>query len=126
MKKVALALVIMALTLSGCGTKKKEGMRLKATPHSTTLSWSQAGTLTGNNIYRGATSGSETLLTSLTTPVTTYTDTAVTAGAPYCYEVTAVNSADSIPESAKSNEVCVTIPNPQPPAAPTGLTGTAQ
>ena len=117
-----LTCIATALTLISCGAShKKDSLKLKAAPHSATLSWTQ-GTVTsgsppvtGNNVYRGTTSGSETLLISLTTPSTSYVDSAVTAGTMYCYEVTAVNSQG---ESLKSNEECGTIPNPQVPGAP--------
>jgi hypothetical protein len=80
--------------------------------------------ITGNTVYRGTTSGGETVLAPVSsTPFTSYTDTTVTAGATYFYEVTATNC---VGESPKSNEVTAVIPNPQVPAAPTGLTATAQ
>jgi hypothetical protein len=112
-------LVLVLLVVAGCsGQTKKKGLTLTATPHSATLNWTQTGTITSNNVYRGTASGQETLLISLSTPATTYTDTAVTAGTTYYYEVTALNSAAAVPESPRSNEVSGTIPNPQTPAAP--------
>jgi fibronectin type 3 domain-containing protein len=68
------------------------------------------------NIYRGPTSGNETLLTSGVVPLS-YSDTTVTRGNFYCYEITAVNTAG---ESPKSNEICGT--DPTVPTAPSGLT----
>ena len=52
-------------------------------------------------IYRASTSGDETLLTTLG-PVTSYTDTGLTNGTIYWYQVSAVNEAG---EGARSNEV---------------------
>ena len=48
--------------------------------------------ITGYRIYRGTTSGSETLLTNAGGSTTTYTDTSATNGTTYYYEVSAVNA----------------------------------
>lgn len=74
-----------------------------------TLSWSAplsdgGSAITNYNIYRGTVSGGETLLTTIGN-VLTYTDTTVTNGVTYFYQVTAVNS---VGESAKSNEASAT------------------
>lgn len=92
--------------------------------HQVLLNWTQStGTgITGNNVYRGTTSGGETLLYSSTAPITTYTDTSVTNGSTYYYKVTAVSAGG---ESGFSNEVGP-LNIPTPPPAPTGLTGTVQ
>ncbi len=92
-----------------------------------TLSWtvpsSNGGSaITGYNVYRGTTSGSEG-----TTPVGTasgstlsYTDTGLTNGQTYFYKVTAVNS---VGQSMPSNEASATPAAPSTvPSAPTGLT----
>ncbi len=66
-----------------------------------TLNWTAPAGAATYDLYKGTTSGSETLFKSgLTSP--TYTDTAVTAGTKYYYYVVAVNSIGSSPES---NEV---------------------
>jgi hypothetical protein len=56
--------------------------------------------LTGYNLYRGRTTGGETLLTSLGN-ITAYNDTAVTVGQDYYYYITALNVSG---ESYPSNE----------------------
>jgi len=71
-----------------------------------TLSWSAPSSngspaVANYNIYRGTSSGGEQFL-GQTAGLLTYTDTAVTNGTTYYYQVTAVNS---IGESTKSNEV---------------------
>ena len=77
--------------------------------------------VTAYRIYRGASSGSATLLRSVGN-VLTYTDTGLTNGSTYWYQVAAVNAADTGP---RSNEVSVT---PQQattaPSAPLNLVGT--
>ncbi len=66
------------------------------------LTWSgPIGMVTSYNVYRGTTSGGETLYQSgLTSP--TFTDLNVTPGTTYYYKVVAVNAAG---DSAQSNEV---------------------
>src|SRR4029079_11703218 len=72
---------------------------------SVSLQWSApssdgGATITNYNVYRGTASGAETLLTQVGN-VTSYTDSAVTNGTTYYYEVSAVNS---VGEGALSNE----------------------
>src|SRR5205085_9576993 len=59
----------------------------------------------------------------LGSPATSYSDTGLSAGTTYYYEVVATNSAG---DSGPSNVASATTTQPaQPPAAPTGLTATA-
>jgi Glycoside hydrolase family 44/PA14 domain/Fibronectin type III domain len=74
-----------------------------------TLNWNAAPTADSYNVYRGTASGGEALLQSGITG-TTFTDTAVTNGTTYHYQVTAVNAAG---ESSRSAEVSA---RPQLPA----------
>lgn len=103
-----------------------------AVAHSVSLTWTQspdptctptACPVTGNQVLRGTVPGSETLLATLTTPQTAYTDTAVTPGTTYYYQVTAVNVNGP---SAPSAEVLAVVPNNLTPNAPTGLTAVPQ
>ncbi len=85
------------------------------------LSWTASAGATSYNVYRGTTAGGESttaVATGVTT--TTYTNTGLTNGTTYYYEVKAVNSVGT---SAYSNEASAT-PLAAPPA-PTGLAGTA-
>lgn len=82
---------------------------LVVTPSNTTnvLTWdapSSAGTdsITNYKVSRGTTSGSETLLTTVGN-VLTYTDSAVTAGDTYYYEVAAVTGIGTGPESNQAS-----------------------
>jgi len=94
-----------------------------------TLTWqapaSDGGSpITNYKIYRGGAPSTETLLTTVGN-VLTYTDSAVTNGVTYYYQVSAVNSPG---EGAKSNEASATPnappPPPTPPSAPTNLVAT--
>jgi subtilase family serine protease len=89
------------------------------------LSWSApssngGSSVTGYKVYRGTTSGSEALLTSVGT-TTSYSDTAVTNGTTYYYEVSAVNG---VGEGAKSAEASATPATVTVPGAPTNLAAT--
>jgi fibronectin type 3 domain-containing protein len=78
------------------------------------LSWGAALGATSYNVYRGTGAGQESstpIVTGLTT--TTYTDTGLSNGTTYYYQVTAVNPQSTSPanpagESARSNEVSAT------------------
>jgi kumamolisin len=91
---------------------------LTATPgnSSVTLSWAASAGATSYNVYRGTSPGGEgstAIISDIT--ATTYTDSTVTNGVTYYYEVSATNSVGT---SGFSNEVSAT------PAAPTlAITG---
>jgi fibronectin type 3 domain-containing protein len=100
-----------------------------ATPSSTSvaLAWSAPGSnggasITNYKIYRGSTSGGETLLTTVGN-VTSYTDSAVVSGTTYYYEVSAVNSQG---EGALSGELSATVLLPAPTGLKVSVTGTTQ
>ena len=88
---------------------------------SVALAWSAPGSnggsaVTGYRIYRGTTSGGETLLTTLGN-VAGWTDTSVANGTTYYYKVSALNS---VGEGAASNELSARPSAPGgPPSAPT-------
>src|SRR5207253_2935867 len=92
-----------------------------------TLTWqapaSDGGSpITNYKIYRGRAPSTETLLTTVGA-VTSYTDTAVTNGVTYYYQVSAVNN---VGEGPRSNEASATpSAAPPPPSAPCGLVETA-
>jgi RHS repeat-associated protein len=80
------------------------------------LSWSSVVGASSYSIYRGTTSGGETSVSSVA-GTTSFTDTGLSSGTDFYYEVTAVDAAG---ESTKSNEAnAYTVP-----AAPTGVTAT--
>ena len=98
---------------------------LTATPGNAqvALAWTASSGASSYSIFRGTTAGGEST-TAIATGVTTtsYTNTGLTNGTKYYYEIKAVNSAGS---SAYSNEASATPVAPTVPAAPTGLTATA-
>ena len=84
-----------------------------------TLSWqapaSDGGsTITNHSVYRGTSSGGETLLTSLGT-VLTYVDPGLAKGQTYYYEVTATNSLGEGPKSAEVSAMSTAPPDVTPP-----------
>lgn len=92
---------------------------------SVVLTWTQSSTtsptITGHNVYRGTVSGSEVLVYSSTSPITTYTDGPYSIGATYYYRVATVNAYG---ESAYSNEISQGVATV--PASPTTLSATEQ
>jgi phosphatidylinositol-3-phosphatase len=105
------------------------------TTHSATLNWTDpnASGVTSYKVYRAAgtldstgasvaSCGTLAAIATVTAPTKTYADSAVTAGAGYCYAITALNSTS---ESAKSGTVKAVIPGgsttPPPPASSTSV-----
>jgi fibronectin type 3 domain-containing protein len=85
------------------------------------ISWSAATGASTYNVYRGTTSGGESLDTSGVTG-TFFEDSGLGDGTTYYYEITAVNSSG---ESARSTEVSVTT-LPATPATFTATPGDSQ
>src|SRR5207247_1630419 len=90
-----------------------------------TLTWqapaSDGGSpITNYRIYRGTSSNGETLLATIGN-VLTYTDTSVTNGVTYYYQVSAVNAAG---EGPRSNEASATPSPPPPPPPDFGISAT--
>ncbi len=92
---------------------------LKATAgiNSVNLTWTApasngGATITGYQIYRGTSAGSETLYQTVAN-VTTYFDQSVTSGITYYYKIKAINSVGS---STLSSEASATPTAPTPPS----------
>jgi fibronectin type 3 domain-containing protein len=86
-----------------------QNLQLSSSDQQIVLTWNApaddgGSAITNYKIYRGTTSGSETYLTTVGN-VLTYTDTGLTNGVTYYYQVSAVNSAG---EGLKSNEASAT------------------
>jgi len=91
---------------------------------SVSLSWSAPSTnggsaVIGYNVYRGLSSGQETMLVRVTS--TSYVATSLTNGTKYYFKVTAVNG---VGEGKTSNEASAT-PEPTVPGPPSNLTARA-
>jgi hypothetical protein len=86
------------------------------------LAWNASIGAASYNLYRSVNGGAYSQLNTSPITMTSYTDSSLTNGTPYCYEATAVNSFG---ESAKSSPVCATPQPPPSPPTPTGLTATA-
>ncbi len=116
--------VYKALQAAGTSTAPGVPLNLTATAGNgqVSLSWQSSLGAVSYNIYRATASGAEGQ-TPYRTGVTTasFTDTGVTNGTTYYYQVTAVNSAGA--QSSPSNEASA-IPAAIP-AAPSNLTATA-
>lgn len=99
------------------------GLTATAGQDQVSLSWTAGSGATSYNVYRGTSSGGESS-TAIATGVTgtTYTNTGLTSGTKYYFEVAAVNSAGT---SGKSNEASATPTAPTAPAAPSGLAASA-
>jgi fibronectin type 3 domain-containing protein len=102
---------------------------LSGTPGSkvANLSWSTSSDggspITGYRIYRSTKSGGETLLKSVGL-VTSYTDTMLSNGTHYFYEVSAVNAVGASPLSAEISVTPATPPSsPSPSVNANGVAG---
>jgi Abnormal spindle-like microcephaly-assoc'd, ASPM-SPD-2-Hydin len=88
------------------------GTATAAAAHQVALNWdapaSSPDPVAGYNIYRATGGGSFVLINSSPDLMVAYTDTGVTSGAAYSYQVTSVDYSGI--ESVPSNQVSVTIP----------------
>jgi len=75
--------------------------------------------ITNYSVYRGTSSGAETLVIKLG-PVLTHIDSGLANGQPYYYEVTANNSVGEGPKSSEASATPAAVPS-----EPQGLTATA-
>jgi fibronectin type 3 domain-containing protein len=95
---------------------------LAATPGNgtVTLSWTGSAGATSYKVYRGTTSDGEAVAAIATTnsSTTTFTDSGLTNGTTYFYNVAAINSVGTSPDS---NEVSVVPVNNGPPSIPSGV-----
>ena len=100
------------------------GLTARAGNTQITLSWSSSTAALRTNIYRGTTSGGEaaTPIATITDHSLTYTDSGLTNGQIYYYQVTGADGGGGggYGESTPSAEASAT-PMPPLPVAPTGL-----
>jgi hypothetical protein len=98
------------------------GLKATASSGQVALTWTASTGATSYKVYRSTSQGGEgatAYQTGLT--ATAFTDTGVSNGTTYYYQISAVNT---VGESARTVEVSAT-PQVPPPAAPTGLTAAA-
>jgi subtilisin family serine protease/fibronectin type 3 domain-containing protein len=86
------------------------------------LSWSGPASdggspLTAYRVYRGTSSGGETLLTTLGPSTTSFSDTGLTNGTTYFYAVSAVNAIGETPSNERSAKPTGPPSAPQTPSA---------
>ena len=98
-----------------CPARRRSTVGDRGQRHASSLTWSApasdgGATITGYKIYRGTSSGGETLLTTVGN-VTSYKDTRPSNGTTYYYKVAAVNA---VGEGALSNERSATPAAPRP------------
>jgi hypothetical protein len=99
-------------------------LQASASPGQIALSWSASSGATSYRVYRGTSPGGESI-TPIATNLTgtSFTDTNVTSGPTYYYEVTAVNGAG---ESAMSVEASASLAPPAIPPNPLAQGGIKQ
>jgi fibronectin type 3 domain-containing protein len=77
--------------------------------HKITVNWEKAPRAVSYNVYRRP-YRSDTYTKVATANTNNYEDPAVQSGERYCYAVTSIDSKGQ--ESARSKEICLTVPNP--------------
>jgi fibronectin type 3 domain-containing protein len=114
------ALVAYGLLTSSAPPAAPASLTASASPGQVFLTWSASGGAATYNVYRGTSPGGESA-TPVATGIanTSFTDSRLTVGTTYYYQVTAVNAFG---ESGKSPEASANPPGVAPPAAPTNLT----
>ena len=115
------------MTVSPAAASSPAGpTNLAATPGNRTvrLSWTGSAGATSYNIYRGPVSDGEAIAAVASTngSTTTFTDSGLTNGTTYFYNVAAVNGVGTSPDS---NEVSVIPVNNTPPSTPGGVSARA-
>ena len=113
--------------VSGAAPGAPTALTATAASGQVTLNWAAptsvgSASITGYNVLRGtASQGESSVPVATNISGTTFTDTGLTNGTTYFYEVVAVNAAGP---SAPSNEASATPPSPPAASAPTVLTST--
>src|SRR5712664_2617661 len=106
--------IILTVTSSTPPPATPTGLTATAGNAQVSLAWNASSGAASYNLYRSVNGGAYTLLNTNPITTTSYTDSSLTNGTPYCYEATAVNSSG---ESAKSSPACATPQPPPPPPA---------
>jgi fibronectin type 3 domain-containing protein len=123
--------VTVSLTASSSSTTvpgAPTGVSATAGSGSIAMAWTAPAStggsaITSYSIYRGTSTGQETLLGTASSTARSYTDTAVVSGTTYYYQVAAVNAMGTSSRSAEASAKVPTVLTV--PGAPTGLTASA-
>jgi fibronectin type 3 domain-containing protein len=78
-------------------------------PHKLTINWEKVPHAVSYNVYRRS-YRAETYTKLATSNTNGYEDPTVQSGERYCYEITSIDSKGT--ESARSKEICQTVPFP--------------
>lgn len=78
-------------------------------PHKIVVNWNSVPRAVSYNVYRRP-YRSETYIKVGSSNTNSYEDPAVQSGERYCYQVTSINPKGQ--ESARSKEICQTVPSP--------------
>jgi len=103
--------IILTVTSSAPPPPTPTGLTATAGNAQVSLAWNASSGAASYNLYRSVNGGAYSQLNTSPITATSFTDSGLTNGTPYCYEATAVNSSG---ESAKSSPACAT-PQPLPP-----------
>lgn len=131
-KNVSASVTVTASPINGTVPSAPQNVTAAAGNGQVTLSWQAPANDGGEQVnayevFRGTTSGTETLVTSggcsSLGAVLTCTDTGLTNGTTYYYYLTAANPIGTGPQSNEANATPTSTASP--PGAPTGLTAAA-
>jgi len=103
--------IILTVTSSAPPPPTPTGLTATAGNAQVSLAWNASSGAASYNLYRSVNGGAYSQLNTSPITTTSFTDSGLTNGTPYCYEATAVNSTG---ESTKSSPACAT-PQPLPP-----------
>jgi fibronectin type 3 domain-containing protein len=112
LKRSAIALVaagILLLLILYMHASRSQQPAEPPKPHKITVNWEKAPHAVSYNIYRRP-YRSDTYTKVATANTNNYEDSAVQSGERYCYAVTSIDSKGQ--ESARSKEICQTVPHP--------------
>src|SRR5258705_10334839 len=109
--------IILTVPSSAPPPPTPTGLTATAGNAQVSLAWNASSGAASYNLYRSVNGGAYSQLNTSPITTTSFTDSGLTNGTPYCYEATAVNSSG---ESAKSSPACAT-PQPLPPPPTTTL-----
>ena len=112
LKRTATALVaaaVLLILILYLHPSRSQQPVVPSKPHKITVNWEKVPRAVSYNVYR-RTYRVESYTKIGNSDSNTYEDPAVQSGERYCYVVTSIDSKGK--ESARSNEICLTVPSP--------------